>query len=196
VALIQDPVSAIGAKVSAAGAVHITAGGDGFPTFLTRFGNARMAGIAAVGTYVWAMRAPANKSVELRAGRLRYTHDPATAAATTSVIEFVRFTGADPAAGVLLVPVPKLSSEGAAVTVAIREAGAASLVTLTGATVAGAGSGFGALAVPNGASASGELALDALDGLLLAPNEGLAIRVVAALPIGSTVSGHLEFSER
>ncbi len=195
-AVIQDPITANGARVTASGAMLTTPGGDGFPTFLTRLGAARLSAAAGAGTFMWAMRAPANRTVDFRAGRLRYTHDPLTGVASTSVLEFVRFSGADPGGGALLVPSMKQTAEGAAVTTVIREATASSLITLTGATIGGPGSGFGALAVPNGVSSQGEIALDDLNGFLLTPGEGLAIRVVVALPIGSTVSGHLEFSER
>lgn len=195
-ALLLDPTTGTAAKVSASGGLLITPGGDGYPTYMTRFGSARLTAAAAPGTYVWAIRAPATKTLDLREGRLRLTHDPIAAVATTSVIEFVRFSAADPAGGTALTPVNKQTSEAAPFTVALREAGAASLVTLAGATIGAAAAGFGTLALPNGVSAQGELALNDFTGMYLAPGEGLALRVVAALPIGSMVSGMLEFSER
>ena len=193
---ILDPISAVAAKVSAAGALHVTPGGDGFPTFMTRFGGLRITTAYAAGTYAWAVRAPAGKTVDLRAMRLRLSFDGTAAAATSGMVEFVRFSGADPAGGVLLSPVAKTISEGAA-TAIVREGSATAGPTLAGATIGAAGAGFGLLNIPYSVTGTdAELAIDDLTGLNLAPGEGLAIRCISALAIGTIIGGHLEFSEK
>lgn len=193
---ILDPITAVAAKVSAAGALQVTPGGDGFPTFMTRFGGVRITTAYAAGTYAWAIRAPAGKTVDLRAGRVRLEFDGTVVAATSGIIEFVRFAAADPAAGTLLTPVSKTVSEGAA-TAIVREGSATAGPTLAGATVGSATSGFGMLAIPYSATGTdAELAIDDFTGFNLAPGEGLAIRCITALAIGTTLGGHLEFSEK
>ena len=195
-AVINDPTAGTGAKVSLSGAVHITAGGDGFPTYITRFGNVRYTAAIGVSSCVWAMRAPATKTIELRMGLVRIAFDGTATAATSAGIAFVRFSGADPGAGTLLTPVQKNTTEVASTTI-VREATAAAGVTLTGATVATATAQFGSLWLPLSATGTQQdMELSDFTGLLLAPGEGLALIAASALPIGISVSGWVEYSER
>lgn len=194
---INDPVTAVGAKVSAAGAIHITAGGDGFPTFLVRLGSARVTTAIGAGAFLWGLRAPANKTLDLRAGDLGLSFDGTAAAGTALVVELTRFSGADPAGGTLVAPTMKVTSEGQAQTVAVREAASAAAVTLTGATVQPANQGIFTLGLPLSATGvTARLSLADLTGLTLAPGEGVCIRALSAVPVGSYLTGYLEFSER
>lgn len=193
---ILDPTTSVGAKVSASGALLVTPGGDGYPTYLTKFGGVRITAYAA-GIYAWALRAPANRFVDIRQGRLRLAFDGTATAGATMVCEFVRFAGADPAGGTLLVPRPKITTEAAALTVAVREGAAAAGPTLAGATVDATASALATVALPLSVTGGWvDLQMDEWNGLLLAPGEGLALRCVTALPAGTTISGWVEFSER
>lgn len=194
-ALILDPVTGKAAGVNQAGSILTAPGGDGFPTYVTRFGSVLLPA-AAAGTYLWAIRAPATRTIDIRYAVLRLGQPGVlTAAATQSAVEFVKFSGADPAGGQVLVPERKNINEGAAQTTVIREA-TTTLVTLTGATVAQATQGFGTLFAATLAGASNESAYPDMNGMLLAPGEGLAVRVVLAVPAAATLGGFLEFSER
>lgn len=196
-AVINDPVTSAGAKVSGAGAVHVTAGGDGFPTFMVRLGSVRTTGAIAAGAYLWGIRAPAAKTLDLRAGELALGFDGTAAAGTSLIIELTRFTGADPAGGTLVVPTMKTTTEGQAQTVAVREAAAGAAVTLTGATVNPANQGIFTLGLPLSLTgSSARLPLTDLTGLNLSPGEGVCIRALTAVPVGSMLTGYLEFSER
>lgn len=196
-AQILDPVSAVAAKVSAAGAIHITAGGDGFPTFLTAIYVPRITVVGGLvaNSLIWGMRASPTKTIEIRSGQLRLSLDTAT---TVEVgFEAVRFNAADLTGGTLSVARPKNLTEGAAATVNIRAATAIASLGVTGAIVEASANALMHLTMPFVAGASVDLSMEDWSGLLLAPGDGLCLRTSpTALPVGASLGGWLEFSER
>ena len=192
-AQIQDPVTAVAAKVSASGAINVTAGGDGYPTYIVQIYSPRVTTAIGAGGVLWAIRAPATKTLDIRNGQIRLSLDTVTTGEVG--VEMVRFSTSDPAGGTLYVARPKNTAEPAASTTAIR--GASATAGLTGMTVEATTNALLHISLPFIAGSADTLDLADWTGLYLAPGEGLAIRTnPTAAPIGLTLSGWMEFSER
>ncbi len=193
---ILDPTTSVGAKVSADGSLQVFEGGDGLPSYSVQIYHPRITTAIAAGGVLWALRAPATKTVVLRGGVLRLSLDTVTTGEVG--IEVVKFSVADPAGGTgPFVPTRKKTSDGAAATSAIRGATATAGVTMTGATVDATLNALLHFSIPFIAGSHAEMDLTDLAVFELASGEGIAVRTnPTAAPIGLVTSGFLEFSER
>ena len=166
------------------------------PSFAVQLASPRVTTAIAAGGVLWALRAPAGKTVIVRGGVVRLALDTALGTLAEVGVELVRFSGADPGGGTLLVAESKLASQAPATT-AIRAAGAGAGLTMTGTTVAATTKALATAKITGNANSSGQLGLEALTDLELAAGEGLACRTnPAAWPVGAVLSGLLEFAER
>jgi hypothetical protein len=194
-ATLNDQTTGVAAKISAAGSLLVSTGDDGLPTYFVPIYLPRVTTALSVNAVLWAIRAPATRTLVIQSGVVRLELD--TAAASTEVgIDMVRFTGADPTGGTAWVPAKKSTTDPDALTTVVRSGSAIAGLTTTSMVIDAASVAFFRLQVHlNGGTSPLDMA--PFVGTELAPGEGLAITTKPnALPIGAALSGYLQFSEK
>lgn len=192
---IQDAISGKMAKVSDAGSVLVTFGDDGYPTFFTKIYHPRLTSNIAAGNLLWALRAPADRTVIFRGGQIKIDMDVTLSTMAEVGATLVRFQGADPGGGTVLVATRMKTTDADAKTLVIKSATASSPLTSVGLTLEPVTQGFFHVTVPGTAGSQASIDLTSWSGLELAPGEGVALVAGSAVPIGFKSSGWLQFSE-
>lgn len=154
----------------------------------------RQSTTSAAGSEIWTMRNGATKTIKFRRIYISVTFD-GTAAATTQTYQFVRFTTATPTGGTAITVIKKDTANGTATTVADARQKADGALTVTSVVFE-----TGGYAVCNQRQVSAGSVLDVrfddtISAYKLAPNEGLALEILATAVVGDTVAGFVEFDE-
>ena len=159
-AIIQDPVTGVKAKVNADGGLGVSIVGDGYPTYGIKIYNPRLTGAIPAGNVVWAIRAPSTHSMLVKGGRCRLTLDTTLATMAEVSVELVKFRAGDYTGGTALVPTKARPTDPAPNTVMVRHGSAtASLSPAASVVIEPTTSALFAIAIPGlaGANSAAEL---------------------------------------
>lgn len=194
-AVLVDPTTGTGAKVSAAGSLLVSTGDDGLPTYFAKIYHPRLTTAIGANNVLWAIRSAITRTVVFRGGQIKLSVDTTTAGEIG--VAMVRYIGADPGSGTLIVPTRMRTLDPDPQTSVIKACTASTALTMTGATVDPVTTAFFHETIPGTAGSQAVVDLTVWSGLELAPGEGVAlVAAVTSVPIGYQTSGWLQFSEQ
>jgi len=174
---------------SAGQELYKTPGGS----YLIPISMGRQTAAIAAGSYIWAFRNGAAKTIRLRRIVLTTSFD-GTAAATTQTYQIMRFSTATPTGGSVIVIVKKKTTYGASTVVDARQNPAAAL-GITGVVFETVGM---CIQQPRQLAPLQQINMpfdQSNNAYELQPNEGLAINLLVVGVIGDTITGFVEFDE-
>ncbi len=157
----------------------------------------RMTAALAANSLVWAMRNGSSRTIVIKRVTLLVGFD-GTAAASVSIYNLLRFTGANPTGGNALTVVKRDSTDPASTVQDSRESTGGAALTDAGISYE---SPFARVGCQRQVNANNQLNLIPLnlerEGLfILGSNEGLGIRLVNAAVIGDHILGGVSWDER